>query len=117
MRIKLSELKKIIREAISDAPLKKVEKDLDSIRIKEEPKEKINKKFSKEDAEKAIEKLNIKDVDFDELLTGLNVELEHGTINSETNITNDDLILTAKIAIAHLREDPKYYTKLKKIEE
>ena len=46
-----------------------------------------------------------------DLLEGINVELEHGTINSKTNITNDDLLLTTKIALAHLNEFPNYYNK------
>lgn len=45
----------------------------------------------------------------DEFLTGLNVEKEHGLINPKTNVTNDDLITTAKIALAHLNEYPNYY--------
>ena len=44
-----------------------------------------------------------------DFLSGLNIELEHGTKNSITNITNDDLIMTAKIALAHLNEFPNYY--------
>lgn len=56
------------------------------------------------------------DISFDkftieEFLEGINIELEHGTINPETNVTNDDLILTAKIALAHLNEYPNYYNK------
>ena len=46
-----------------------------------------------------------------EFLDGMNVELEHGTINLKTNVTNDDVILTAKIALAHLNEFPNYYNK------
>lgn len=46
-----------------------------------------------------------------EFLEGINVELEHGTISSKTNVTNDDLITTAKIALAHLNEFPNYYNK------
>lgn len=46
------------------------------------------------------------------LATGMNVELEHGTINPLTNITNDDPIMTAKIALAHLLESPIYYHNL-----
>ena len=45
------------------------------------------------------------------VLDGINVELEHGTINPNTNVTNDDLIMTAKIALAHLNEFPNYYNK------
>ena len=44
-----------------------------------------------------------------EFLDGINVELEHGLVNPETNITNNDLILTSKIALAHLSEFPNYY--------
>ena len=47
----------------------------------------------------------------DELLDGMNIELEHGFINPETNVTNDDLITTAKIVLAHLNEFPNYYNK------
>ena len=47
----------------------------------------------------------------EEFLEGLNIELEHGTVNFKTNVTNDDLITTAKIALAHLNEFPNYYNK------
>jgi hypothetical protein len=52
--------------------------------------------------------------DFNE---GLNVELEHGRRDLKTNVTNDDPILTGKIALAHLNEFPDYYVRLKKLEE
>lgn len=55
----------------------------------------------------------------DEFLEGINIELEHGKVNSKTNVTNDNLITTAKIALAHLNEFPNYYNKeygLKKFE-
>ncbi|MCI9280114.1 MAG: hypothetical protein HFJ02_04885 [Bacilli bacterium] len=47
----------------------------------------------------------------EEFLTGMNIELEHGTVNLKTNVTNDDLIMSAKIALAHLNEFPNYYNK------
>lgn len=47
----------------------------------------------------------------EEFLEGINIELEHGTVNPKTNVTNDDLITTAKIALAHLNEFPNYYNK------
>lgn len=46
-----------------------------------------------------------------EFLDGINIELEHGTISPSTNVTNDDLLVTAKIALAHLNEFPNYYNK------
>jgi hypothetical protein len=56
------------------------------------------------------------EVDLEQLRRGLEVELEHGTRFAETNVTNDDLSLTAKIAWAHLKEFPDYYTRLDKME-
>ncbi|MDE6142026.1 MAG: hypothetical protein K2G03_05430 [Bacilli bacterium] len=56
----------------------------------------------------------------EEFLEGINIELEHGYINPFTNVTDDDLITTAKIALAHLNEYPNYYNSeygLKKFEE
>ena len=45
----------------------------------------------------------------EDFITGINIELEHGLINPLTNVTNNDLLLTAKIALAHLNEYPNYY--------
>lgn len=45
----------------------------------------------------------------DDLTTGVNIELEHGLINKSTNVTDNDLITTMKIALAHLNEFPDYY--------
>ena len=49
--------------------------------------------------------------------TGLEAELEHGTIDPNTNVTNDDFLLTGKIASAYLNEFLDYYTRLAKMEE
>lgn len=73
----------------------------------------------------AVYASNILGIKFDkfsieEFLDGLNVELEHGKTNPKTNVTNDDLIITSKIALAHLNEFPNYYNKeygIKKFEE
>jgi CBS domain-containing protein len=55
-------------------------------------------------------------VDLDQLRMGMEVELEHGRTNALTNVTDDDALLTAKIALAHLRELPDYYTRLARME-
>lgn len=47
----------------------------------------------------------------EEFLYGINIELEHGTVSPKTNVTNNDLIITSKIALAHLNEFPNYYNK------
>ena len=64
--------------------------------------------------EDAINVASILNINFDkftskEFLEGINIELEHGLINPITNVTNNDLITTAKIALAHLNEFPNYY--------
>jgi hypothetical protein len=54
--------------------------------------------------------------DVEQFRAGLGVELEHGAANQTTNVTNDDPLKTAKIALAHLTEFPDYYTRLAKME-
>lgn len=56
-------------------------------------------------------KLNNTKVDPDQFHMGINVELEHN------DVTHGDLKKIALIALAHLAEDPQYYTKLKQVEE
>lgn len=71
------------------------------------------KKFTLPEAIDIAKKLGI---DFDkagftpeEYLEGINIELEHGTVDPHTNVSNDDPIITGKIALAHLNESPIYY--------
>ena len=47
---------------------------------------------------------------------GMDVELEHGLRDPATNVTNDDPLVTGKIALAHLNELSDYYTRLAKME-
>ena len=54
--------------------------------------------------------------DVEEFRQGLDVELEHGRRDANTNVTDDDPLLTAKISLAHLRELPDYYTRLARME-
>jgi hypothetical protein len=71
------------------------------------------------DQAKAIgEQLGIRWDTFDpeQFRAGLEVELEHGTVNRTANVTDDDPLMTAKIAWAHLVEFPDYYTRLAKME-
>jgi len=55
-------------------------------------------------------------IDLEQFRRGLEVELEHGARDPETDVTNDDLILTGKIAWAHLKEIRDYYTRLDRLE-
>ena len=76
------------------------------------------KVFTITQAKKIGEQLGIKwdRFDVDQFRTGMNVELEHGNRDPGTNVTNDDILVTGKIALAHLNEFPDYYTRLEKME-
>lgn len=79
----------------------------------------MKKSFTVEEAKIIGEQLEIDWSKFgvEQFRMGMNVELEHGTIDPVTNVTNDDPLETGKIALAHLNEIPDYYTRLKKMEE
>ena len=54
--------------------------------------------------------------DLKQFRAGLAVELEHGAVKPKTDVTNDDPLMTGKIALAHLTEFPDYYTRLARME-
>jgi len=72
------------------------------------------KQFSSDEAKRIGDSLRVDwdQVDLEQFRMGLLVELEHGTRDRETNVTDDDPSLTARIALAHLKEFPDYYTRL-----
>ncbi len=79
----------------------------------------MKKSFTIDEAKKIGEEIGIdfKQIDLEQFRLGLNVELEHGShYGEETNVTNDDPHFTGRIAWAHLREIPDYYTRLAKME-
>jgi hypothetical protein len=77
-------------------------------------------RFTLEEARAAGERIGVDwesaPFDLEQFRMGMDVELEHGTRDPQTNVTDDDLIMTAKIARAHLNEFPDYYTRLAKME-
>ncbi len=74
--------------------------------------------FSREEAARILADMGMADkYDANEFYMGINVELEHGTVDTATNVTNDDPVVTGKIALAHLNELPNYYTLLEEMEE
>jgi hypothetical protein len=77
------------------------------------------RKISTEEAQRVGATLGLdwRKVDLEQFRRGLEVELEHGAHDQETNVTNDDIYLTGKIAWAHLKEFADYYTRLDKLEE
>lgn len=77
------------------------------------------KSFTAEEAKRIGEQLGIdwSKFDVEQFRMGMDVELEHGLVDSNTNVTNDDPLITGKIALAHLNEFPDYYTRLEKMEK
>lgn len=67
--------------------------------------------YNLNDAYDVAQILNVKFDKFtpEEFLEGINIELEHGKVNENTNVTDNNLVKTAKIALAHLNEFPNYY--------
>jgi hypothetical protein len=72
------------------------------------------KLFSFDEAKQIGDTLGVRWDTFDvqQFTIGLNVELEHGRKNAQTDVTHDAPWLTGKIALAHLEEFPDYYTRL-----
>jgi uncharacterized protein DUF5661 len=72
--------------------------------------------FTFEEARAAGERIGVdwatSPFDVEQFRMGMDVELEHGTRDLETNVTDDDVTVTAKIARAHLNEFPDYYSRL-----
>ena len=54
--------------------------------------------------------------DVEQFRRGMEVELEHGLHDLLTNVTDDDPVVTGKIALAHLNEFPDYYLRLERME-
>ena len=77
------------------------------------------KHFTVEQAKEIGEQLGIKwdKFDVEQFRMGMDVELEHGTVDENTNVTDDDPLITGKIALAHLNEFPDYYDRLDEMEE
>jgi hypothetical protein len=56
-------------------------------------------------------------IDLEQFRRGMDVEFEHGTHDPQTDVTHDDLLMTGKIALAHLKEFPDYYERLQRMED
>ena len=82
---------------------------------------KKRRKISTKEAIWAAKKLdiNLRILKLSTWKKGLNIELEHGKnelVKGKTNVTNNDILKTAKIALAHILEYPDYYQRLEKME-
>jgi hypothetical protein len=76
------------------------------------------KHFTSKEAKAIGEQLGIDWTEFDveQFRMGMDVELEHGLVDPATNVTDDDPMMTGKIALAHLNEFGDYYTRLEIME-
>lgn len=76
--------------------------------------------FTMDDARMALDRLGLdlesEKITLEALTAGMNVELEHGSRFPDLDVSGDDPIVSAKIALAHLRELPDYYERLVRME-
>lgn len=75
--------------------------------------------YTTEEAKKIGDQINIDwtKYDLEQFRRGLTVELEHGMHDMQTDVSGDVDTITGKIALAHLKEIPDYYTRLEAMEE
>jgi hypothetical protein len=73
-----------------------------------------DEKVLPEEAKKILKEVNTEgmNIPLENFITGLEVELEHGTRFKDANVTNNHPILTGKIVLAHLKETMDYYQRL-----
>ena len=80
----------------------------------------VKRGFSLEEARRVGEQIGIDwstmGFDVEQFRLGMGVELEHGLRDPATNVSEDDPVVTGKIALAHLKEFPDYYTRLARME-
>ena len=76
------------------------------------------KQFNADEAKRIGEQIGIdwSAVDLEQFRKGLAVEMEHGSHDPQTDVTHDDPLLTGKVAWAHIKEYPDYYTRLERME-
>ena len=55
--------------------------------------------------------------DLEQFRAGMDVEYEHGSHDPQTDVTGDDPVTTGKIALAHMKEFPDYYERLRRMEQ
>lgn len=81
----------------------------------------VRHKFTSSESRRVSEEIGIEwssaSFDIEQLRVGMEVELEHGRQDPATNVTDDDPLVTGKIALAHLNEFPDYYWRLRQMEK
>jgi hypothetical protein len=87
-------------------------------RLREEESLTETRRTTSEEARRVGDEIGVDWTRFDleQFRAGMDVEFEHGTHDPQTNVTDDDPIVTGKIALAHMKEFPDYYTRLEQME-
>jgi hypothetical protein len=95
-----------------------IHQGIDTEKKKREAQMSNKRQFSTDEARSIGTQLKIdwSKIDLEQFRRGLEVELEHGASDPETDVTGDNLLLTGKIAWAHLKEIRDYYTRLDRME-
>ena len=77
-----------------------------------------NKRTTLEEARRVGDEIGVdwSRFDLEQFRSGMDVELEHGSHDRQTDVTGDDPILTGKIVLAHMKEFPDYYERLERME-
>ena len=76
------------------------------------------RQFNPDEARRIGDSLSIdwRHANLDQFRMGLHRELEYVARDPEMNVTDDDLRLTGRIVLAHLKEFPSYYTRFAELE-
>jgi len=76
--------------------------------------QKTEPEVSSQEAEIILKIVNVEGmlIPLEDFRFGLEVELEHGTMFKDANVTNNHPVLTGKIVLAHLKESMDYYQRL-----
>jgi hypothetical protein len=71
-------------------------------------------KVTAKEASVILKVVNVKKmgIALEEFRMGLEVELEHGTMFDDANVTNNHPVLTGMIVLAHMKETLDYYERL-----
>jgi len=74
--------------------------------------------ISHDEAELTLKRLKAKKINIEQFRKGMEVEQEHGAkLGRKTNVTKGSFGKVGRIALAHLKEIPDYYTRLDKMEK
>jgi hypothetical protein len=86
---------------------------------REEPQVSEERRTSPDEARRVGDQIGVDwdRFDLEQFRAGMDVEYEHGSHDPQTDVSGDDPVMTGKIALAHMKEFPDYYDRLKRMEQ